>query len=518
MTRHLPRPGLSRRGLLKGASALGASSLLLPFGMQAAMALPRSGGVLRVALGHGSSLDTYDPASWTNDFAAFFATSRHGYLTEIGPDGQLIGEIAEHWQTSDAVTWVLAIRSDVSFHSGKALTVEDVIGSLNHHRTTESAVRPLLENIVALRADGSNLIVTLAQANVDFPLLLTDYHLPIMPCAAGQLDPRSADGCGPYRVQSYEPGVVAKLDRNPTYWKSGRAHFDGVEIWTDFDSAARQDALIHRAVDLIDGVDPARLADLKQAPGLKVLVTPGTRHLGMAMDSRTVPYRDRDLRLALKYAIDREAMLAQVLHGHGHVGNDHPISPASRYFNTDLVQKSYDPDRARYHLNRAGVDRIAVTLTTANAAFGGAMAAGGLFAATAAAAGITLTIRPGPEDAYWGEIWRKQAFCATSSGGKPTEDWIFSTAYVANAPWNDGYWDNPRFDALLHLARSELNDSRRREMYWEMQAICSDDGAVVTPVFASHLMAHSDKIMHDDTVGANAALDGLRAAERWWFA
>ena len=190
------------------------------------MAQPRVGGVLRVALGHGSAKDSYDPATWTNDFAAFFATARHGYLTEIGPDGQLIGEIAESWQTVDAVTWVLKIRAGVSFHAGKTVTVADVIASLNHHRATTSAVGPLADQIVSLRADGWNLIVTLAAGNVDFPLLLADYHLPVLPLVNGRLDLQSPDGCGAYCVVAYDPGIRAMLHRHPDYWKPGRAHVD----------------------------------------------------------------------------------------------------------------------------------------------------------------------------------------------------------------------------------------------------------------------------------------------------
>lgn len=518
MTRHLPRPGLSRRGLLKGASALGASSLLLPFGLQTAMAYPRAGGVLRLALGHGAATDSYDPAQWSNDFAAVFATARHGYLTEIGPDGQLTGEIAEHWATTDAVTWVLKIRKGIGFHSGRSLSVADVIASLNYHRNAASAVGPLVQNIVELRADGWTLIITLAAANVDFPLLLSDYHLPIMPAVDGRLDPLSADGCGPYQVQSYQPGHCATMLRNRGYWKPDRAHFDGIEILTEFSSAARQAALQTGAVDLIDGVDLARLKVLQQTPGLLVQATAGTRQIGMAMDSRAVPYRDPNLRLALKYAIDREAMVAGLLHGYGAVGNDHPIGPTNRYFNTELAQKSYDPDRARYHLAQAGFDRIDVTLSTAQVAFDQATDAGRMFSAQAAKAGINLSVRSVRDDDYWRTVWRNDPFCASSSCGRPTEDWMFSTAFAAGARWNAGHWDNPRFDALLRLARSELADDRRREMYWEMQTICSDQGAVVTPMFAPLVSAHTDKLANSGTIGANAPLDGLRVAERWWFA
>lgn len=340
MTRHMSRPGLSRRGLLKGASALGASALLLPFGMHTAMAQPRSGGILRLGIGHGSITDGYDPARWDQDFSAVFATARHGYLTEIGPDGQLVGEVAEGWETTDAVTWVLRIRQGLSFHSGKSVAVEDVIASLNHHRgATLSAVKPMIDSIVDLRADGWNLVIRLAAGNVDFPLILSDYHLPVMPATDGRIDVMSADGCGAYQVDGYDPGVSARMTRNPNYWKPARAHFDGIEIVAIADAAARHTALLTGAVDVIGGVDPGAVSRLDQTPGVKVLTSRGTRHLQFAMDSRTVPYSDNNLRMALKYAIDRDALVADVLHGHGAVGNDHPIGQSNRYFNTELAQK-----------------------------------------------------------------------------------------------------------------------------------------------------------------------------------
>ena len=95
---------------------------------------------------------------------------------------------------------------------------------------------------------------------------------------------------------------------------------------------------------------------------------------------------------------------------------------------------------------------------------------------------------------------------------------MFTTAYSSAAPWNESFWENARFNELLLAARSELADDKRRDMYWEMQTICSDEGASLTPMFASYVMAHTDKLAHDEKVGANWTLDGIRAAERWWFA
>ena len=520
MTRHLAQPGLSRRGLLKGASALGASALLLPFGMRSAMAQPKPGGIFRLAMGHGSTSDGYDPALWDQDFASFFATARHCFLTEIGPGGQLVGEIAESWESADAITWVLKIREGVSFHSGKLLTVDDVIASLNHHRGAESvsAAKPIVESITDLRADGWNLVVTLSSGNADFPFILSDYHLPVMPSVDGKLDVMSPDGCGPYVVTAYEPGVSASMTKNPNYWKPGRAHFDGIELLSIFDSAARQNALLTDAVDMIDGVDLATVALLERAPGVKVLTTNGTQHYLFAMDYRAAPYSDNNVRLALKYAMDREEIVAKILNGYGVVGNDHPIGQSNRYFNTELPQKAYDPDKAKYYLGQAGLTSLDVTLSVSNAAFDGAIDAGVLFSEKAAVAGINLTVENAPDDGYWDNVWMKKPFCASYWSGRPTEDWMFSTAYASAAPWNESFWENPRFNELLLTARSELNDDRRREMYWEMQTLCSDEGASLTPMFASYVMAHTDKLAHDEKVGANWTLDGIRAAERWWFA
>ena len=64
----------------------------------------------------------------------------------------------------------------------------------------------------------------------------------------------------------------------------------------------------------------------------------------------------------------------------------------------------------------------------------------------------------------------------------------------------------------------ELDETKRAEMYREMQLLVRDDGGVVIPMFASYVMGLSDAIGHPEQVGANWTLDGFRAVERWWFA
>ncbi len=92
-------------------------------------------------------------------------------------------------------------------------------------------------------------------------------------------------------------------------------------------------------------------------------------------------------------------------------------------------------------------------------------------------------------------------------GGRPTEDWMFSAADVAGSKWNETAWTTgpavERFNELVVAARAETDQNKRRQMYYECQAILSDDGGAVVPMFANHIMALDKKVMHEDNVAAD---------------
>jgi peptide/nickel transport system substrate-binding protein len=511
--------GVSRRGVLQGAAAMGAAGLILP-GMSGTARAQSRGGTFRVGIGHGSTSDSLDPGLWDNLYVQVFAAARHNQLIEVGADGQLVPEMAESWESDDGVTWVFRIRQGVTFHSGKDMTVDDVVASINHHRgeNSTSAVKTLLDPITDVRADGQNVIVTLEAANADLPYLMTDYHIPIMPSQDGRIDPTSLDGVGGYVVESYEPGVQASLTRNPNYWKEDRAWFDRVELLSILDPAARLNALITGEVHTIDQIDPATIGMLEGRGVARILSIPGNAHYVFPMDSRAAPFSDNNVRLALKYALDRQAMVDVILGGHGAVSNDNPIGPANRYFHTGMEQKNYDPDQARFYLREAGLDSLDVTLKAADAAFAGAVDAAAMFSETARAAGINLTVDRVPNDGYWDNVWMKEPFVASYWGGRAVEDHMFTTAYASGAAWNDSFWEHERFNELLVAARSEIDEDIRREMYHEMQEIVSFEGSVIIPMYNNYVMAVSNDVATPDRISANWNLDGFRCVERWWMA
>ena len=135
------------------------------------------------------------------------------------------------------------------------------------------------------------------------------------------------------------------------------------------------------------------------------------------MHTDTPPYDNNDVRLALKYAIDREQLVEKVLNNTGSVGNDHPISPANAYFNTELPQRVYDPDKARFHLEKAGMTDLRVELSTSEAIWEGAVDAAIIYSESAAKAGITLEVNKVPNDGYWSNVWLKHPSARPTGAG-----------------------------------------------------------------------------------------------------
>ena len=506
-----------RRFLQTGAA--GAAALTLPIHFARAA---KKGGVMRMGKAHGQTVDSLDPGTHENGFMIALTHGYNGYLTEVAGDSSLAGQLAESWEASaDVATWTFKLRKGVTYHNGREVTAEDVVASINHHRgeDSKSAAKPIVAPITDIRADGKHTVVfSLEAGNADFPFILTDYHLPIMPSEGGKPDWQSRIGGGAYKIKSFEPGVRVDLEKYGDYWDSGHGHFDAIQMITIVDPAARTNAIITGEVDAIDRVDLKTAHLLKRRPGLKVHSIAGTQHYTFPMHTNVAPFSDNNVRLALKHAINREEMVEKVLQGFGVVGNDHPIGPGQRYFAKDLEQRTYDPDKAKYYLKQAGMDSLTVELSVADAAFAGAVDAGVLYSESAKAAGINLGIVREPNDGYWSNVWLKKPFTACYWGGRVIEDQMFSTAYAAGVPWNDAFWKHEHFNELLTVARAELDDAKRREMYAEMQQIVRDEGGTIVPMFASYVFATSDKLSLPEQIGSNWDLDGERWMERWSFA
>lgn len=514
---------ISRRQFIAELSALGLVAAVSPslLAGNAMASTPLKGGTLRQAITGGATSDSLDPANLFASHAINLSFQVGNCLVEIDHNLQPIPELAESWGSSkDAKIWTFKLRKGVEFHNGKTMDSEDVVFSINHHRgeKSKSAAKPFLKSIENIKTDGKHSVIfELNDGNADFPFIMGDYHLVIYPNNTQGDDWQKGIGTGGYILEEWEPGVRGLTKRNPNYFKEGRAHFDAIETLAIADVNARINGLKTGRLDYIDRADVKTVHLLKRMADINVTAITGTMHYTMPMHVDKKPYNDINVRNALKLAVDRKAMVKTILKGYGDVGNDHPISPVNRYYNDGLEQRTYDPDKARFYMKKAGMLDHTFNLHTSDAAFSGAVDAAVLYQESAKKAGININVVREPSDGYWSNVWLKKDWCMVYWSGRPTEDMMFSVAYAADAPWNDSHWKNKHFNQMLKQARAELDQTKRKALYAEMQSLVKDDGGTVVPMFNQMVEAHSKKISHD-SISGHMEMDGHRNTERMWFA
>ncbi|HPE26400.1 ABC transporter substrate-binding protein [Albidovulum sp.] len=513
--------GITRRGFMGRAAAFGAATALgtTVMGSAARAQEPKRGGVLKMGLGGGETTDSLDPG--LSDSPVPFSVNRQwgDTIVNVSSDGQIEPALAESFEANaDGTVWTFKIREGVKFHDGSDLTAEDVAATFRRHsdENSKSGALGIMQGLSDIAVDGQNVVLTMATGNADLPYLLSDYHLLIQP-GGGVDNPSAAIGTGPYKLVSAEPGVRFVFEKNQDDWNADRGYYDGVEIIVINDATARTAALQSGQVHMINRIDPKVAKLLSKAPGVQVTNVSGRGHYVFIMHTNTAPFDNKDLRNALKWAVNRQELVDKILDGFGGVGNDIPINAAYPLFDDSLEQREYNAEKAAELYKASGHDGSPIELLVADGAFPGAVDAAQLFQQSAQAAGIPLEVKRVPDDGYWSDVWNVKPFCASYWGGRPVQDQMYSTAYLSTADWNDTKFNNPEFDALLLEARAETDLAKRKDLYSKMAHILWDEGGLICPMFNDFIDAHGEAIAgwYEDP---NYEMMGGWASSKTWFA
>jgi peptide/nickel transport system substrate-binding protein len=516
------RGRISRRDFMSYSIAAGLTATTATgLWSKSAMAAPQRGGNFRLGAHDGNTSDTHDPGTYLSFSMIQLAHTYRSYLTMINPDNSLGPDVADSWEaTPDAKNWTFKLNRDVSFHSGKKCTADDVIASMNHHRgeKSTSAAKALLKDVEDIvKDDDYTVTFKLTTGNADLPWLMTDYHLAI--CRAnddGTIDWKSGDGTGPYKLENTEFGVRYELTRHEGWHREG-AYFDSTVYTVLNDPNARQTALVTGDVDAVTQLELKTLSLLKRAPNIEIDNVPSAAAITMPMFCDQAPFDNVDVRNALKLAIDREEIIEKIAFGTAIPGNDFHVAPNMPYFPESIPQRTYDPDKAKSLLKKAGAEGLSVDISVADSVYSGAVDMCVLYSEQAKKAGINLNVVREPNDGYYSDVWLKKPFCMVQWGARPTPDVMFSLAYKDDAAWNESHWKNPRFNELLRAAKAELDQDKRAAMYEEMCQLARDDGGTIVPMFTNFVYARRSNVKHGENLAASWQMDGARAASRWWF-
>ncbi|MGO8868384.1 MAG: ABC transporter substrate-binding protein [Alphaproteobacteria bacterium] len=513
------RPRITRRAFnttLVGGLALAAAgvSAIAP---KSAMSAPKRGGFLRVATHTQSTNDTFDATKYiyTNDYIR--ATSVYNTLTQLDEHSQPQPELAESFEPDKTATrWVFKIRKGVTYQDGTPLTMDDIIYSILRHKDPKlgSSARPLVANVSDVKSDGPNsIVVELASPDVDLPIMIGIFQFTIV--KNGTTDFSNPIGTGPFKVKEFNPGVRCVFVRNENYWKEGRPYVDQIELFYILDPVARVNALLSGDAQMVTDVQGTAIDQVKGSGAARIFTTNCPRYTSIQGAADRAPSNNLDLRMAIAYLMDRKRLLDTVMKGQGLIANDHPIMSTSAIYNSELVQRALDPDKAKYHLGKSGIGSAKIEVNVSDAApF--SVEIGQLLQREAMQIGLNLDLKREPADSYWNAVAGKRPFTAINFNPRPTYNILLSLAWKSGVPWNFSHYSNPELDKLIDKARATLDQTERTDAYHQIQKIIYDSGYLMLPCFISYVDGISNKVQGLTPVPVGN-LNGFNFADKVWI-
>lgn len=471
--------GISRRAFTRylgaaGLSAVAAQSLFAG-ATRARAETPSKGGTVRCALSDYGT-DTMDPQlfSSTGDYTR--GRAHYNGLVQLSDDLVPQPELAEDFEANaDATEWTFKIRKNVAFHDGSPLTADDVVWSLNRHlgEDSKSKVKVLVAGVREWRkVDSHTVVAALDSPNADLDSILGTFHFKIL--KEGETNFRDPVGTGPYKLSEYKPGIRSVHLRNEDYWREPPKP-DQIELFAIGDDSARMNALIAGDADMVSNLDAKAAPMIGNADGVELWSVPSGSYTCVVCMTNTAPGSDPDFVLGLKYLQNRERVLSFAQGGMGTVGNDQPINGAYADHSEAVSQRPYDPDKAKFHLQKSGVTSAEIQVPN----FGEDMVL--MLQEEARKVGLDLQVQKVPSDGYWGSVWMKTPMHVSDWFMRPTANIMLNLAFAPDAAWNESQWKSERMGVLLKESRATRDPNKRAELQREMQQLVSDESGILIP-------------------------------------
>jgi len=490
---------LNRRDFMHGmmaASAVGTGLLggSIPSSAFAQNVEPKRGGRLRVAFDSSSASDTLDPARAVSGIDQTRVRVVYNGLLRLDENLSVGPELATEYSVSDdGLTYTFRLRSGVVFHDGTPFSADDVVYSMMRHigPDSTSSARALVANVQRWeKVDNLTVRAVLESPNTDFPVILGATQFKII--RDGTSDFTMPLGTGPFRLQEFSPGVRTLALRNEDYWGDGGPYLDEIEMISIADAAARINALTSGDVDLIANVDPQSAPIVEGARGVLLLSIPTGSFPNIDIRRDRGPGLSLDFIKGVQLLQRREDIVQGLFGGNALVAADQPIGP---FYGADhdetLEPLPYDPDQARFYLQRSGVEGAVVHVADINP---GIMDIVLLLQNEARRIDYPIEVRRVPNDGYWSTVWGREDIAVSRWNMRPTAALFYGLAYVPGGAWNSTHWSSDRMAQLIHALPRETDPALRREMHAEAQRLIQAESGHVIPAFVNFLDGHSDRV------------------------
>jgi peptide/nickel transport system substrate-binding protein len=487
----------SRRGLLKsagitaGAFAMGGGAALTAPGLRVAAqdGEPKYGGAISMSLAD-DDVSTFDPIIPFDNMAIWTMLLIYDQVIRVGPDGlSLEPGLAESWEVSDdGLTYTFNLRQ-ANFHDGTPVTANDVAFCLNRTAFDEASSMTFffsaVDNFEA--TDDQTVVATLKDVWVPFEADLALFGASIYPQAAFEAQGdelwEAPIGSGPFMFESWDRGSQIVLNKNPEYWDEGKPYLDQLTFKVLTDSNARMLQFQGGELDIVTDVPFNQLEPLSQNPDYVVLPDDAAARIELiALNVTRAPLDDKKLRQAINYAVDKDAIIQNVLFGAG--------VPATSYL---PLMAGHDPDSPGYPFDLEKAKQLVAEsnspdgfefelLTSVGDTVGSQVAQ--LVAAQLAEIGGTVTVtqlEPAvatERHTVTGDYDAVKSYYTTDIID-PSQLSTFAVLGDDDfkAMWTN--YNNEEVDQLISDAQSETDPDARLEMYHQIQAMHLDDAPFI---------------------------------------
>jgi peptide/nickel transport system substrate-binding protein len=410
---------------------------------------------------------------------------------------QIVPGLAESWTVSpDGLQYTFKLRKGVKFHDGTPFNADAVKFAFERQINPEHPFNKLGKypfagfNFGTLKTvevvDDHTVQFVMKEPRASFLTILAGAAATIVSPTAvrkwGADYPNHPAGTGPFRFVSWDRGQRIVLEKNPDYWKFP-VKVDRVIFRPIVEDQARLTELLTGNLDLAVNLPPDFIAQLENDPRVTVLRGQGAHVWYLGINNQKKPFDDKRVRQAMNYAVNKEAIVRDVLKGTGLVSAG-PVLPGTWGAEAGLKPFPYDPDRARKLLAEAGhAGGLATTLWVPESGSGmqSPVAMATVIQSNLKAVGITVGLQTMEWGAFLAKLRTKEQelFALSWAAGNEDPDLVMypllhSSQWTPNGP-NRALYKNPKFDDLLQQARLLTDPAKRAELYRQAQRLLVDD-------------------------------------------
>jgi peptide/nickel transport system substrate-binding protein len=327
----------------------------------------KRGGELRFARPEEPA--TFDPTVPGDNGSIWAMTQIYSTLTRVDDTGTgIVPDLAESWDVSeDSLVYTFQLR-EAKFSNGNPVTADDVVFSLGRAQVGSYAfIFEPLDKIEAL--DASTVQVTLKRPYTPFLSVAALFQASIVPKDAFEADPEGFGdnpvGSGPFMLEEFSRSEKIVLVPNPNYWELGTdcnplPYLDKVTLLFVPDSNSRVLGFRNNDYDVIQSVPPNEAQNIQSTDGVTLEVAPFYGLAYVYLNHQKPLLSNKDFRLALNYAVDRQVILDLVYFGYGEIPNS--FMPKMNFWSADVPLIPYDPDKAKELLSQAAYNGEALNL------------------------------------------------------------------------------------------------------------------------------------------------------------